>query len=108
MVTKLGLPHFVYTFDAYINAASSNNLRTWLSYKIEPPIYIDYARRRQAKSIAITYIRLPHAIEEFEKIIMPEFQKQGITMTVESYDFGRSSSRISPPSWPLRNPTCSS
>lgn len=89
-VTKLGLPHFVYIFDAYINASSANNLRTWLSYKIEPPIYLEYAKRRQAKKISIAFIRLPHAIEEFEKIIIPALEKEGIPVTVEGFDFGRS------------------
>jgi len=87
-VTRLGLPHFVYIFDAFINSGSSNNLRTWLSYKIEPPVYLGYVHRRQAKKIAISYVRLPHSTEEFEKIILPALQKEGIETTVESFDFG--------------------
>jgi len=88
--SALGLPHFVYTFDAYINTQSSNNIRTWLSYKIEPPIYMKYVALRHAKSIAITYVRLPHAMEEFEKIVIPALKNKGITVFAEPYDFGRS------------------
>lgn len=91
-ISSKGIPHFVWIFDAYINSiASSNNLRTWVSYKIEPPIYFDYASRRAAKRIAITYVRLPHTLEEFDRIVIPGFRERGISeIIIEPYDFGRS------------------
>jgi len=90
-VTKEGLPHFVWIFDAKINQKSKNNFRTWVSYKIEPPVYLDYIKRRGAKRIAITYVQLPHTIEEFEKILVPQLKNQdGSDILVEAYDFGRS------------------
>lgn len=90
-VTKLGLPHFVWIFDAHINQATKNNFRTWVSYKIEPPVYLDYIKRQSAKRIAITYVQLPHTVEEFEKILVPQLKEQGNTdIFVEAYDFGRS------------------
>ena len=89
-VTKQGLPHFVWIFDAHINQQSKNNFRTWVSYKIEPPVYLDYIKRRGAKRIAITYVQLPHTVEEFEKILVPQLKQQGLSdIFVEAYDFGR-------------------
>lgn len=88
-VTELGYPHFLYTFDALINENSTNNLRTWLSYKIEPPIYLDYVEHRKAKKVAISYVQLPHAIEEFETIVIPALEAQGISVYAEPFDFGR-------------------
>jgi ABC-type branched-subunit amino acid transport system substrate-binding protein len=89
-VSQLGLPHFVWIFDAYINRGSSNNLRCWVSYKIEPPLFLAYARQRKAKRVAISYVQLPHALEEFEKIVIPALRQEGITdILVEPFDFGR-------------------
>ena len=88
-ISQIGLPHFVWIFDAEINQGTSNNFRTWVSYKIEPPIYLNYAKDRGAKRIAITYVQLPHTIDEFEKILIPELKSQGIDVFVEPYDFGR-------------------
>lgn len=88
-LSRLSLPHFVWVFDAVINQNSSNNFRTWVSYKIEPPVYTKYAQDRQAKRIAVTYVQLPHTIEEFEKILVPELKAKGADVFVEPYDFGR-------------------
>jgi branched-chain amino acid transport system substrate-binding protein len=89
-ITRQGVPHFVWIFDAFINQHSTNNFRTWVSYKIEPPLYLQYASERHAKRIAITYVQLPHTVEEFETILVPAFKnKGGVSVFVEPYDFGR-------------------
>lgn len=88
-VSRLGLPHFVWIFDAVINKNSSNNFRTWVSYKIEPPVYVKYAESRHASRIAITYVQLPHTVEEFESILVPQLRSRGADLLVEPYDFGR-------------------
>ena len=88
-VSKLGIPHFVWIFDAIINEASNNNLRTWVNYKIEPAIYAAFAQERQAKRIAITYVQLPHTIDEFNRIVIPSFRREGIEVLAEPYEFGR-------------------
>jgi len=88
-ISQLGLPHFVWIFDAVINQGTSNNFRTWVSYKIEPPIYMKYLEDRGAKRVAITYVRLPHTIEEFERILIPDLKSKGIELFVETFDYGR-------------------
>jgi len=87
-LSQLGIPHFVWIFDAVINEGTKNNLRTWVSYKIEPAIYKEYAAKRDAKRIAIAYIQLPHTIDEFERLVIPDFKAQGIEVLAESYEFG--------------------
>ena len=85
-----GTPHFVWIFDAFINQNSRNNFRTWVSYKIEPPVYLAYAKERNAKRVAIIYIQLPHTLEEFNEILIPGFKKQGVSnIFVEPFDFGK-------------------
>ncbi len=93
-VTSRGLPHFVWIFDAQINVNSSNNFRTLINYKIEAPVYVDYAVKRAAKKVSLVYVQVPHAIEEMEKLVIPGLKAKGITdIQAQDYDFGRSDFR---------------
>jgi branched-chain amino acid transport system substrate-binding protein len=89
-ITAKGIPHFVWIFDPQINPNSTNNFRTWVSYKIEPKVYLDYAKKVNAKRVAIAYVQLPHTLEEFNKIVIPGLKAQGITqIDAEPFDFGK-------------------
>jgi ABC-type branched-subunit amino acid transport system substrate-binding protein len=89
-VTAKGTPHFVYTFDAFVNKTSTNNLRTWPNYKIEPPVYLEYARSRGARHVAIIYVQLPHASEEFNTLVIPGLKKMGISdIHAEPFELGK-------------------
>lgn len=89
-ITAKGVPHFVWIFDPKINPTSKNNFRTWVSYKIEPQVYLDYAKKMKAKRVAIVYVQLPHTIEEFNKAVIPGLKAQGVSqLSVEPFDFGK-------------------
>ncbi|MBK6744439.1 MAG: ABC transporter substrate-binding protein [Hydrogenophilales bacterium] len=96
-VAKLGIPHFVWIFDAHINQGARNNLRTWVSYKIEPPVYLDYIRRQGAKRIAITYMQLPILWKSLKDSV-PELKAQGDKETIRQKPtiLVEATSRISP------------
>jgi len=90
-VARAGLPHFNWVFDAHINGPTAhNNFRSWVSYKIEPAVYLDYVARRRARRVAIAYVQLPHTVEEFSTILQPALRDAGVELYVEPYDFGRS------------------
>jgi len=85
-----GIPHFVWIFDAFINQNTQNNFRTWVSYKIEPPIYLNYAKSLEAKRVAIVYVQLPHTVEEFEQIVIPGLKEEGVNeILVEPFDLSK-------------------
>jgi branched-chain amino acid transport system substrate-binding protein len=88
-IQSSGTPHFVWIFDAYINQNSQNNFRTWVSYKIEPPVYLAYVQERRAQRVAIVYVQLPHTVEEFEQIVVPGLKSDGKDVFVEPFDFGK-------------------
>jgi branched-chain amino acid transport system substrate-binding protein len=92
-VSSAGIPHFVWIFDAVINDGTANNFRTWVSYKIEPTAYLNYVQAHAAKRVAITYVQLPHTVDEFERIVLPELRRQGRTLTVLPYEFGKTDFR---------------
>jgi branched-chain amino acid transport system substrate-binding protein len=77
-VTAKGIPHFLWLLDAFINKKSTNNLRTWVNYKIEAPLYLKYAKQIKAKRVAILYTLLPNTSEQFNTLVIPELKKQGI------------------------------
>lgn len=81
-----GTPHFLWIFDAFINKGTRNNLRTWVNYKIEAPVYLEYVKGRQPKRVAIVYVNLPHSREEFTVLVVPKLKNLGVTKTfLEAY-----------------------
>lgn len=89
-VSKKGLPHFVWIFDRSIRNEARNNFRTFVSFKLEPPLFIKYAQQRKASRVAIVYVQLPHTDEEYQQAIVPGLQSAGIKhLLVEPYDLTR-------------------
>lgn len=89
-IDSKGTPHFVWIFDPFINTKSQNNFRTWVSYKVEPPVYLGYVDQMKAKRIAIIYVQLPHTLAEVDQILVPELKKRGINdIFIEPYDFSK-------------------
>lgn len=93
-VSRLGIPHFVWIFDAQINKGLAKgdgaNLRTWVNYKIEPPVYVEYAKKVAAKKVAVAYVQLPHSTEEIEEILCPQLESQQIECLRFPFAFGES------------------
>lgn len=87
-VSSNNIPHFTWVFDAFITEEYPNTFRTWVSYKIEPQYYFKYINDRQPKKVAITYVKLPHTDEEFQKIVIPFLESKNIDYIVEEYLFG--------------------
>jgi ABC-type branched-subunit amino acid transport system substrate-binding protein len=86
MAAKLGIPHFVWIFDGNIRPHHENNFRAYVNFKVEPPLFIDYALSRKATRVAIIYVQLPHTDEEYQQHIIPGLQRIGITIIkVEPY-----------------------
>lgn len=82
------IPHFVWIFDAFVCQNYKNTFRTWVSYKYEPELYLDYAKKIKPKRVSIIYANLPHAEEEFQKIVIPRLNNLGINdVMTEAYDW---------------------
>jgi branched-chain amino acid transport system substrate-binding protein len=92
-VTRAGMPHFVWIFDAHLNTGGHNNFRTWVSYKVEPAKYIEFVKQKRASRVSVAYVQLPHTVEEFEKILLPALRRDSINVTTEVFEFGRTDFR---------------
>lgn len=96
MVQKqVGLPHFAWVFDVNVRPkGEKNTFRTFLSFKHEPRIFIEYAKELKAKRVAIVYVTLPSTDEEFLEIVKPGLKEAGVEdIYIQSYqldlaDFG--------------------
>ncbi|MGH9240287.1 MAG: ABC transporter substrate-binding protein [Vicinamibacterales bacterium] len=84
--TAAGFPYFVWVFDAFIVERNPTVFRTWVNYKYEAEKYLQYARARKAKHVAIACVNLPHALEEFNDIVIPQLKKEGIDASIEIFD----------------------
>ena len=92
-VAAKGTPHFEWILDINPNTGNpkGNNLRTWVSFKQEAHVFLDYARSRNAKRVAIVYLQLPAAEEEYNKVVIPGLKKQGATdFFVEAFNTDQS------------------
>ncbi len=94
-VTKLGIPNFLWTFDVSVRPnGEKNNFRSWVNFKIESPLFINYANKIAAKRVAIIYVQLPHTDEEYQTLIIPGLKDIGVTdIMVEPYQMDLSDFR---------------
>jgi|ERR1022692_2294161 branched-chain amino acid transport system substrate-binding protein len=90
-INQAGLPQFVWVFDAFINKDTHNNFRTWLSFKIEPTVFLSYADSRKSRRVAIAFVQLPNTEEEYFQFVVPGLKKRGLTdrdILVDEYALG--------------------
>lgn len=79
IIEKSQIPHFQWVFDANIRPNGEKvNFRTWVNFKDEPQVFIEFAKKIQPKKVAIIYVSLPHTDEEYNKIIIPGLKLLGI------------------------------
>lgn len=79
IVEKHDIPHFEWIFDVNVRPhGEKNNFRTWVNFKDEPQIFLEYAKEVKPKKVAIIYVSLPHTDEEYNNLIIPGLRKQGI------------------------------
>jgi len=91
-VSKIGKPHIVWVFDAFICSEYKETYRTWLSYKYEHEQYLKYIEKKPPSKVAILYANLPHAAQEFNDIVIPKIKGLGIddkSIYTEAYDWTR-------------------
>ena len=98
-IKEKGTPHFTWILDVLINASSTNNIRTWINFKKESEVFIDYLKNKQINRVAILYGHTDAADEEYEELVEPALKAQGLTdshILRESYSIDRSDFRDLP------------
>lgn len=86
LIAQTKIPHFVWAFDTVLRPKGEHNFRTWVNFKVEPQLFINYAKLQGAKRVAIVYVQLPHTEEEYVDHIIPGLKESGISeLHVEPY-----------------------
>lgn len=86
ILAKVDVPHFEWIFDVNVRPnGEKNNFRTWVNFKDEPQIFIEYAKELHAKKVAIIYVSLPSTDEEYNTLIVPGLKSLGADVYVQPY-----------------------
>jgi branched-chain amino acid transport system substrate-binding protein len=80
VLSGTGKPIFAFSFLATITK-DPLIYRNSISYKLEYPILVEYAKKRQAKKIAVIFVDLPESHEEFKQFVIPELVRSGWSET---------------------------
>jgi len=73
------MPHFVWIYDNYVRGKGERNFRTWVSFRAELPLILDYAKSVKPKKIAILYPQLPHTDEHYLENVIPGLKAAGFS-----------------------------
>jgi len=80
-------PHFLITFDAYMTGKGPDRLRILPNYKLEGPLWVEYAKRRGAKRIFMLTLNNAPIEEEFSKIVEPGVKTLGAEFRRERFEW---------------------
>jgi ABC-type branched-subunit amino acid transport system substrate-binding protein len=86
-VDRLQIPNFLVAFDPFLAREGQNRLRILPNSKIEAPLFIKYAKFRNAKKVFILNLNSAYANNEVDAIIGPGLNAAGIQYQRELYDF---------------------
>jgi len=91
---KEGIPSFVWIFDVSIKNKMNSNFRTWVNFKVETPLFLEYSKNINAKKVAIVYVQLPHTDLQYNEGIIPGLKAQGIKeILVQPYQMDKNDFR---------------
>lgn len=59
-VAEAGIPHLAWVLDLTPNpTGTTNNFRTWVSFKLETDVFFEHAKSRNAETVVLSYVSLP-------------------------------------------------
>jgi len=87
IVDKLGIPHFVESFDPFIvPEGKSNRLRTLPNYKVQAPLYFRIVDKLKPKRVFALTLNWASLNTEFSVLIEPEMKKRNIAFAKEPFN----------------------
>ena len=89
LVDETGKPHFTLAFDPFFVYDKPNRLRILPNSRIEGPLFVQYAKSKQARSVYVLHVNSAYANSEWNDIIASGLKEAGIEAQAEAYDFGQ-------------------
>lgn len=87
-VAETGIPHLAWVLDLTPNpSGTTNNFRTWVSFKLETDVFFEHAKNQNAKNIVLSYVSLPSSESAYGTYLAERLRDElGANVTVESYN----------------------
>jgi len=87
-VSAAGIPNLVWVLDLTPNpAGTTNNFRTWVSFKLETDVFFEYAKKNNAKNVVLSYVSLPSSELAYGKYLADRLRNElGANVIIESYN----------------------
>jgi ABC-type branched-subunit amino acid transport system substrate-binding protein len=86
-IDKTKAAHFLYAFDVNFTGGAQNRIRVLPNFGLQEPLYVGYAKSRNAKRIAALHLNYASQ-QEFYSELVPLLQKNGAEVMREAYDIG--------------------
>lgn len=83
---EMDIPHFVIAFDSFITANGPNRFRLLPSYKLQGPMFVEYARAVGARRVFMLTLNNAYIEEEFARFVEPGLQAAGIEFQRETFE----------------------
>ncbi len=88
LLDKVGIPHFMVSFDSFLAKRGKDRLRVLPNYKVEAPMYYRFLSKMKPKKVYSLTLNFSSTNEQFSALIEPWMKKTGIKYGREAYDFG--------------------
>lgn len=87
-VAAENIPHLAWVLDLTPNpAGTTNNFRTWVSFKLECDVFFDYAKQQGAKNVVLNYVSLPSSEAAYGEYLKGRLESElNCSVTIERYN----------------------
>jgi ABC-type branched-subunit amino acid transport system substrate-binding protein len=87
-VAQVGIPHLAWVLDLTPNpSGTTNNFRTWVSFKLECDVFFAHAKARGAKNVVLCYVSLPSSEAAYGEYLAGRLRDElGCKVTIERYN----------------------
>jgi len=87
-VATTGIPHLAWVLDLTPNpSGTTNNFRTWVSFKLETDVFFEYAKARGVKKTVLSYVSLPSSEAAYGKYLAGRLRDElGAEVVIERYN----------------------
>jgi len=87
-VANAKIPHLAWVLDLTPNPANTtNNFRTWVSFKLETDVFFEHAKKVQAKNVVLSFVSLPSSEAAYANHLAGRLQNElGAKVTIERFN----------------------
>lgn len=87
-ISAKGIPHLAWVLDLTPNPTNTeNNFRSWVSFKLECDVFVEYAKKNAAKKVVLCFLSLPSTEEAYGKYLQGRLRDElNCSVKVESYN----------------------